>query len=89
MSENEKKIPEVLPEYTIVKSGKEPFSVKWEELQGWLLVPREGETLTWGLYDMPSGKRTEYTEMKMLGRAEVHGIEGVEISAIQYGAEDY
>ena len=89
MSENEKKIPEVLPEYTIVKSGKEPFSVKWEELQGWLLVPRPGETLTWGLYDMPSGKCTEYTEMKVLGRAEVHGIEGVEISAIQYGAEDY
>jgi len=89
MSEKEKKIPEILPEYTIVKSGKEPFSVKWEELQGWLLVPREGEALTWGLYDMPSGKCTEYTEMKVLGKAEVHGIEGVEISAIQYGAEDY
>lgn len=89
MSENGKKIPEVMPEYTIVKSEKEPFSVKWEELQGWLLVPREGETLTWGLYDMPSRKRTEYTEMKALGKAEIHGIEGVEISAIQYDAENY
>ena len=27
--------------------------------------------------------------MKVIGKAEVHGIEGVEISAMQYGAEDY
>lgn len=84
-----KKIPEILPEYHIEKSDLPPFSVKWEELQGWLLVPRLGESITWGLYDMPSRKRTEYTEMQTVGKAEVHGIEGVEISAIQYGAEDY
>ncbi len=84
-----KKLPEYLPEYKIEKSELAPFSVKWEELQGWLMIPRVGEKLTWGLYDMPSGKRTEYTEMKAIGKAEVHGIEGVEISAIQYGAEDY
>lgn len=86
---NVKQMPDNMPEYTIVKSEKEPFSVKWEELQGWLLVPREGEKLTWGLYDMPSRKRTEYTEMKVLGKAEIHGLEGMEISAIQYDAEDY
>lgn len=84
-----KKLPEYLPEYKIVKSELEPFTVKWEELQGWLMVPRVGNELTWGLFDMPSRKRTEYTEMKALGKAEIHGIEGVEISAIQYGAEDY
>ena len=83
------KLPKILPEYKIEKSCLEPFNVKWEELQGWLLIPREGEKLTWGLYEMPSGKRTEYTEMKVTGKAEVHGIEGVEISAIQYDAEDY
>lgn len=86
---NMKKLPEYLPEYKIEKSELAPFSVRWEELQGWLMVPRLGETLTWGLYDIPSRKRTEYTEMKVIGKAEVHGIEGVEISAIQYGAEDY
>lgn len=53
------------------------------------MIPRVGEKLMWGLYDMPSGKRTEYTEMKAVGKAEVHGIEGVEISAIQYDAENY
>ena len=84
-----KKLPESMPVYTIKASELPPFSVKWEELQGWLLVPRLGEKLTWGLYDMPSRKRTEYTEMQVIGKAEVHGIEGVEISALQYDAEDY
>ena len=84
-----KKLPEYLPEYKIEKSDLALFDVKWEELQGWLIVPRIGEELSWGLYDIPSRKRTEYTEMKVTGKAEVHGIEGVEISATQYDAEDY
>ena len=83
------RLPEILPANKIEKSPLEPFAVKWEELQGWMLVPRMGEKLTWGLFDQPSGKRTEYTEMKVIGKAEVHSIEGVEISAIQYDAEDY
>jgi len=82
-------LPDVLPPYRIEKSELEPFSVKWEELQGWMLVPRIGEKLTWGLFEQPSGKRTEYTKMHVIGKAEVHGIEGVEISAVQYDAEDY
>ncbi len=86
---NMTKLPEFLPKYEIKISNLPPFSVKWEELQGWLLVPRVGEKLAWGLYDMPSGKRTEYTVMEAIGKAEVHGIEGVEITAVQYGAEDY
>lgn len=83
------RLPEFIPEYKIEERREQPFSVKWEELQGWLMIPRIGEKLTWGLYDMPSGKRTEYTEMEAVGKAEIHGIEGVEISAVQYGAEDY
>ena len=84
-----KKLPEYLPEYKIVRSELDPFTVKWEELQGWLMIPRVGENIAWGLFDMPSRKRTEYTEMKAIGKAEIHGIEGVEISAIQYDAENY
>jgi len=83
------KMPKYIPEYKIEESSEAPFSVKWEELQGWMLIPKLGETLNWGLYDAPSSKRTEYTEMKVVGKAEVHGIEGVEIVAVQYGAEDY
>ena len=84
-----KKLPEIMPAYTIEKQNAEPFSCRWEELQGWLIVPREGQKLCWGLYDFPSRTRTEYTEMEVTGRAEIHGIRGVEIAAVQYGAEDY
>lgn len=83
------KLPKTLPEYTIEKLDQPPFCVKWEELQGWLIVPRLGEKLSWGLYDWDSKKRTEYTELEAVGKAEIHGIQGVEIAAVQYGAEDY
>jgi len=83
------KLPQYMPKYTIEKLEQEPFTCKWEELQGWMIVPRLGECLNWGLYESPSGKRTEYTEMEVTGRAEIHGLQGVEIVAMQYGAEDY
>jgi len=79
MCENVKKIPKIMPEYTIEKSDKEPFSVKWEELMGWFLVPKLGESLSWGMYDIPSRKLDYRYDMKVTGRAMVHGIEGVEI----------
>ena len=83
------KLPEYIPDYTIERLDAQPFQVRWEEMQGWLIVPRLGEKLTWGLYDFPSRKRTEHCEMEVVGKAEVHGIEGVEIVAIQYETEDY
>lgn len=84
-----KKLPEILPEYTIERTALPPFAVKWEELPGWLLIPRLGEKLSWGLYDMPSRRRTEWTDMAVVGRAEIHGVEGVEFSAVQHDTEDY
>jgi len=83
------KLPEYIPDYTIERLDAEPFSVRWEELQGWLIVPRVGQKLTWGLYDFPERKRTEYTEMEVIGKAEVHGIEGVEVVAVQFDPADY
>ena len=79
MSVNGKKMPGVMPEYKIEKCDKKPFSVKWEELMGWFLVPKLGEELSWGMYDMPSRKLKYRYDMKVTGRAMVHGIEGVEI----------
>lgn len=76
-----KKLPELMPEYKIVPSGKEPFSVKWEEIMGWFLIPRLGEKLSWGMYDMPSRACSHVYDMAVTGRAEVHGIEGVELTA--------
>ena len=76
-----KKLPEQIPEYRIEASTEPAFSVKWEELMGWFLVPRLGEKISWGMYDMPSGKCTHVYDMEAVGRAKVHGIEGVELIA--------
>ena len=83
------KLPQILPSYTIIPSEQPPFPVVWEETMGWLIIPRIGEKLSWGLYDYPSRNRTEYTDMEVIGKAEIHGIEGVEVVAVQHDAEDY
>lgn len=79
-----KKLPLTMPKYKTERSEKEPFNVRWEELMGWCIIPKLGEKLSWGLYDAKSHKLTEHTDMEVVGKAEVHGIEGVEIVAMQY-----
>ena len=76
-----KTLPKILPNYTIEKSAEPPFSVKWEELIGWFLVPKLGEELSWGMYDMPSRECNHVYDLKVTGKAKVHGIEGVELTA--------
>ena len=73
------KLPKIIPEYKIIPSDKEPFSVKWEELMGWFIVPKVGEKLTFAIYDQPSRKGDYFYEMEVIGKAEIHGIEGIEI----------
>ena len=79
-----KKLPAFLPEYKIEPSTLPPFTVKCEELMGFCVIPRLGEKITWGSYDIPSRKRSDYTDVAVVGKAEIHGIEGVEIRAIQH-----
>ena len=88
-SKNMTKLIENLPAYTIVPSEKPVFEARCEEFPGWMFVPREGEKLQWGIYEQPGGVRTEWCEMEAVGKAEVHGIEGVEVRAVQYNTEDY
>lgn len=83
------KLPKIMPQYTIEKLDKEPFGCKWEELMGWQIIPKLGEKLSWGLYYFPTRERMEYTEMEVVGKAEIHGIEGMEVVAVQYDSEDY
>ena len=78
------KLPEYLPEYKIEKSSLAPFSVKCEELMGFCIVPRLNEKVTWGSYNIPSRKINDFTDASVVGKAEVHGIEGVEILAKQF-----
>lgn len=84
MMQTMKQLPEILPEYTITKSEKAPFPVKWEEIMGWFIVPKLGERLSWAMYYFPERRRTDLYEMQVVGRAEVHGIEGVEIVSTEY-----
>jgi len=82
---NMKKFPNKLPEYKIIKSEEAPFPVKWEETMGWFIVPRLGEKITWAMYDWPEKTRSEEYELEVIGRASVHGIDGVEIVAREHG----
>lgn len=76
-----KRLPEYLPAYIIEESKEVPFSVRWEELMGWFLVPKLGEKLSWGMYDMPSRRCNHIYDLRVTGKAKVHGIEGVELTA--------
>lgn len=76
-----KKLPAKLPFYTITESKEAPFPVKWEELMGWFLIPKLGEKLSWGMYDLPGRSCTHVYDMQVTGRAMVHGILGVELTA--------
>lgn len=83
-----KQLPKIMPEYTITPTDLPPFPVRWEEIMGWFIVPRPGEKLLWGMYDFPERALTEWDEMAVVGRAQVHGIEGVEITAIAHNPMD-
>ncbi len=85
---NMKKLPEFIPEYHMEASAEAPFPVKWEELMGWFLVPRLGEKISWGMYDSPSRKCSHIYEMQVTGKARVHGIEGVELTAREISCLD-
>jgi len=83
-----KKLPQYLPEYKIEISNEQPFSVEWEELMGWFLIPKIGEKLSWAMYDIPSRKRSHVYHMKVTGKARVHGIEGIEFTARETAYSD-
>lgn len=84
MKETKASMPEYLPDYSIKQIDAEPFAPIWEELMGWFIVPRLGETCSWAMYDFPKRKRTEQCDLKVIGKAKVHGVEGVEIEAVEY-----
>lgn len=83
-----KRLPEFIPEYKIEVSDKKAFDVKWEELMGWFLAPKLGEKLSWGMYDIPSRKCSHIYDMQVTGKAKVHGIEGVELTAREAAYSD-
>ena len=81
MKKNFTVLPDMLPEYSITWKKDPVFPVDCEELTGWFIVPKEGEKITWGMYDLPSRKLDISYEMAVTGPASVHGLEGVAITA--------
>ncbi len=76
------KFPQVMPEITIVKSNLEEFEVKCEQDIGFFIIPRLDEEVKFATYDFdkyPIMKKTSETNVKVVGKAIVHGVECVEI----------
>ena len=74
-------LPKNLPAYSITWKEETPFAVECEEMTGWFIIPHLGESLVWGMYDLPSRKLDVSYEMTVIGPASVHGVEGVAIRA--------
>ena len=89
MKNTRKNMPEYMPDYQIREIEDEPFAVCWEEMMGWFIVPKLGESISWAMYDFPKRSRTEQCDMKVVGNAKVHGILGVEIEAVEYDPKEY
>ena len=88
MKNNRKFMPEYMPDYQIKEVEGEPFAVCWEEMMGWFIVPKLGEKLSWAMYDFPKRNRTEQCDLEVVSKAQVHGIEGVEIETVEYDPMD-
>lgn len=76
-----KNFPELLPEYKITESKASPFSVVFEELPNWFIIPRLGEEISFASYDFPKRKITERMTLKAISPVVIHDVEGIEISA--------
>ena len=74
-------LPDTLPEYSITWKKDPVFPVDFEEMTGWFIVPKEGEKIIWGMYDLPSRKLDIAYDMAVTGPASVHGLDGVAITA--------
>lgn len=82
------KFPALLPDINITKCDKPMFEVKFEELPNWFLIPRLGEKVSWAFYDYPEKKLTDVYDTSVIGKIQVHGIDGVEILSTEFNSKD-
>lgn len=54
-----------------------------------MIIPRLNEELALGLYYLPTRKLNGWIEAKVTGEAEIYGIRGVEISAVEHDMDNY
>ena len=72
-----------MSEYKITPSTEKPFEVRCEEILGWFIIPKLGEKITWTSYDYPERNKTFSSKMEVLGKAVIHGVEGMEILEVE------
>lgn len=79
------KFPEIMSKVTITKSHLPEFQVKCEQDIGWFIVPRLDEESNFATYDFdiyPEMKKTSETSVKVVGKANIHGVDCVEIEEL-------
>jgi len=81
------KFPAVMPKFTIEKMNEKPFDVRFEEIPGWLIIPRVGEKTSFAFYDDPDRRFTGMHTMNCVREAEVHGIPCVQVET-EYVSEE-
>jgi RNA polymerase sigma factor (sigma-70 family) len=80
---SKKLFPDILPSIKIVKHDSLIFSVLFEELPGWFVIPRLGQKTSWAIYDYPQRTLTEVETCEVAGKAQIHGVDCVEIKCAE------
>ena len=79
MSTTRNLFPKTLPNVAIKKVNKPPFSIRCEEIAGWLFVPRLGDQSRFAFYDNPDQRYTGMHTMHAVREALIHGIACVQV----------
>lgn len=77
MSSNE--FPRTLPMLDIRPIELPAFPVQLEEISGWFIVPRLGDTQRFAFYDEPDGRLTGINALRCTQNAEIHGVHCVQV----------
>ena len=73
------KFPATMPAFTIETMSEKPFDIRFEEIPGWLIIPRVGEKASFAFYDNPEQRFTGMHIMHCVREAEIHGISCVQV----------
>ncbi len=72
------------PALGLSRSRARPFEVDWREVRHGYSLLEVGDHTLWATYDAPDWRLTSVVDQRIVGRAQVHGIEGVEMAADDY-----
>jgi RNA polymerase sigma factor (sigma-70 family) len=77
-------LPEIRPMISIKPLNEVSFEVDFREDPWYFSVLEVGNKLQWAIYDPPNWRRTYAYNMKVIGKAVVHGEESLEIQVDEY-----